>query len=268
MDNGPEVAQAHQEPIITARDLVKEYETEGSVIRALDGVTMEVPRGHFVVVMGPSGSGKSTLLHLLGGLDTPTSGQIFLEGTRLSHLSDRQLSTERRRKIGFVFQFDSLVPVLTAEENIALPAIIDRQQPSHYQARLDKLLEFVGLSHRRRHVPSMLSGGEQQRVTIARALLMEPLVVLADEPTGNLDSRNGIEILTFVKNAQLVMGQTIVLVTHDPKVAAFGDEILYLSDGRIIDQLCLTKDAKRSTTPGQFEKGAREILRWLHTLGA
>lgn len=223
--------------ILATRDLVKEYVTGSDTVRALDGVTFEVPRGRFVAVMGPSGSGKSTLLHLLGGLDRPTSGDVFLDGISLSALGDKAVTLARRNKIGFVFQFFNLVPVLSVEENISLPAVIDGKKPREYTTRLDQVLEMVGLTRWRSHLPSEISGGQQQRVAIARALFTEPAVMLADEPTGNLDSRNGTEILQLMKHAQRELGQTTIVVTHDSRAASFADEIVLLEDGKIRDRL-------------------------------
>jgi len=198
-----------------------------------------------VAVMGPSGSGKSTLLHLLGGLDQPTGGEVTLAGRVLSTLSDKQVTITRRRKVGFIFQFYNLIPTLNAEENVALPLLIDGQRPKDYRERVEHLLGLVGLTERRRHKPDQLSGGEQQRVAIARALVTEPAIVLADEPTGNLDSKSGAEILKLLRQLCDKLGQTIVMVTHDPKAASHADKVVFLKDGHIIDQMRLEgkKDA-------------------------
>ena len=214
-------------------------------VSALDGVDFAVGKGEFVAVMGPSGSGKSTLLHLLGGLDQPTEGEVALDGRALSDLPDRQVTITRRRQVGFVFQFFYLVPTLSAEENVALPLLIDGQRLKDHQGRVDRLLERVGLSERRHHRPDQLSGGEQQRVAIARALVMEPAIVLADEPTGNLDSRSGDEVLGLLRQLCDELGQTIVMVTHDPRAASYADRIVFLKDGRVVDEMRLDggKDA-------------------------
>jgi putative ABC transport system ATP-binding protein len=223
--------------ILEARDVTKQYLLGEHAVSALAGVDFVVEKGEFVALMGPSGSGKSTLLHLMGGLDKPSDGEITLAGQRLSILDDNQVTLVRRRNIGFVFQFFNLLPILTAEENIALPLTIDGQDFRKYQARIDRLLELVGLSDRRGHRPDQLSGGEQQRVAIARALVTEPAVVLADEPTGNLDSKTGAVIMDLLQRSCVELGQTIVVVTHDPRAAAYADRIVFLKDGRIIDQL-------------------------------
>jgi putative ABC transport system ATP-binding protein len=215
-------------------------------VDALSEVDFVVEEGEFVAVMGPSGSGKSTLLHLLGGLDKPTDGEVTLAGRKLSLLSDREVTVMRRHNVGFVFQFYNLIPTLTAEENIALPLLIDGKKLKDYQDRIDKLLDLVGLTERRHHRPDQLSGGEQQRVAIARALVTEPAIVLADEPTGNIDSKTGEGILSVLRKSCDELGQTIVLVTHDPKAASYADRVVFLRDGRIIDEVGLegTRDPK------------------------
>ena len=245
--------------VLATRDLVKEYVTGHTTVRALDGVTMDVPRGRFVAVMGPSGSGKSTLLHLLGGLDKPTSGDVLLDGVSLSALGDKAVTLARRNKIGFVFQFFNLVPVLSVEENISLPAIIGGKRARDYQQRLDHVLELVGLTKWRTHLPSEISGGQQQRVAIARALFGEPAVMLADEPTGNLDTRNGTEILELMKRAQAELGQTTIIVTHDPRAASFADEIVLIEDGKIHD---------RFDVSGAGDERATSVLDWLQAARA
>jgi len=227
--------------------------------RVLDGVDLDVSRGSFVSVMGPSGSGKSTLLHLLGGLDTPDSGEVFLEGKSLSAMDDRARTLIRRHRIGFIFQAFNLVSVLTAGENIALPAVIDGERPEAYEERLRLVLDVVGLTDRSDQLPSELSGGEQQRVAAARALFVEADVLLADEPTGNLDSRSGAELLAVLKRAQHERGQTVVLVTHDPSAASFGDAVVYLRDGRFGGRLQLD---------GEGGDRAQLVLAWLQELGA
>ena len=248
-------------PVLTARDLVKDYDNGRTRVRALDGVSLAVPAGGFVSIMGPSGSGKSTLLHLLGGLDAPTDGDVTLQGRALSALSDKERTLARRHAIGFVFQFFNLVPVLSVEENVALPAVIDGQKPSAYRARLDRVLALVGLDGHRSHLPSEISGGQQQRVAIARALFTEPAVLLADEPTGNLDSKTGLEILGLIKHAQAELNQTVVMVTHDPRVAAYADEVVLLQDGRVTQTLDITMHEGGDAR-------AEAVLTWLQAAGA
>ena len=226
-------------PVLEARDLVKDYTSDGTTLRALNHVSAQVERGQFLAIMGPSGSGKSTLLHLLGALDTPSSGQVLFEGRDLSRLSDKERTLIRRHHAGFVFQFFNLVPVLTVEENVALPLVIDSQPRARIAQRTTEVLELVGIAEHRAKLPSQLSGGEQQRAAIARALVASPTVLLADEPTGNLDSQNGMQIMSVLKDTQRDLGQTIVLVTHDPQVASFGDAVLFLRDGAVVEQVAL-----------------------------
>lgn len=261
--------------VLAAQDLVKEYNTNGSSTRALDGVSLDVPAGMFLSVMGPSGSGKSTLLHLLGGLDSPTAGEVRLEGRSLSELDDKAVTLVRRGSVGFVFQFFNLVPVLTVAENIALPLVIAGEPPESYAERLDEVIELVGLSDRARQLPSQISGGEQQRTAIARAIFPKPSVVLADEPTGNLDTRTGQQVLGLLKSLQETTGQTIVIVTHDPRAAAYGDEVIYLEDGKIRSRIDLNRPSrsKRSARPSRDgtrggERRAQAVLTWLQELGA
>ena len=227
--------------ILEANDVSKQYQMGEVAVDALVGVDFVVEKGEFVAVMGPSGSGKSTLLHLLGGLDKTTDGEVTLGGRRLSVMSDKEVTLARRRNVGFVFQFYNLLPTLTAEENIALPLLIDGKKIKAYQSKLDELLELVGLTDRRRHKPDQLSGGEQQRVAIARAFVNDPDIVLADEPTGNLDSRAGEEIMKLLRRSCDELGQTIVVVTHDPKAASFADRIVFLKDGQIASEIGLEK---------------------------
>ena len=241
--------------ILETNGISKQYQMGTVTVDALAGVDFSVEQGEFVGVMGPSGSGKSTLLHLLGGLDQPSGGQVTLAGRALSDLSDRQITITRRRQMGFVFQFFNLIPTLTTEENVALPMIIDGRRPRDYQERVDHLLELVGLTGRRHHTPDQLSGGEQQRVAIARALVTEPAIVLADEPTGNLDSRSGDEILRLLRQLCDELNQTVVMVTHDPRAASYADRIVFLQDGRIIDEMTIE------------EKDAAAILARLTELG-
>jgi len=220
--------------IVEASGLGKAYQMGEVTVDALRGVDFVVRDGEFVAVMGPSGSGKSTLLHLLGGLDRPSDGEVALAGRRLARMDDDQVTIVRRRQVGFVFQFFNLLPTLSAAENVALPLLIDGKRRKDYAARVDELLALVGLSERRDHKPDQLSGGEQQRVAIARALVTEPEIVLADEPTGNLDSTAGMEILRLLRRACDEKGQTIVMVTHDPRAASYADRVVFLQDGQIV----------------------------------
>jgi putative ABC transport system ATP-binding protein len=226
-DTSTAVARAHE--------LVKVYGSGDTTVRALDGVSVDFPSGHFTAIMGPSGSGKSTLMHCIAGLDSVTSGQVFIGDVELSSLSDKELTVLRRERIGFVFQAFNLIPTLTALENITLP--MDLAGRSAEAAWLDRVIETVGLRDRLTHRPSELSGGQQQRVAVARALASRPQIVFADEPTGNLDSRASAEILTFMQNAVRDLGQTIVMVTHDPIAAGHADTALFLQDGRIVDSM-------------------------------
>jgi putative ABC transport system ATP-binding protein len=216
--------------------LGKVYGEGTNEVRALRDVSLEFLNGEFAAIMGPSGSGKSTLLHILGALDKPTSGRVVVGGTELSGLSDRKLTLLRRERMGFVFQFFNLIPTLTAEENVLLPVLIAGKKPGKYAKRLDELLDLVGLTERRTHRPDELSGGEQQRVAIARALIKLPDIILADEPTGNLDSRTGAEVLGLLKESAARFEQTILMVTHDPRAAATSDRAVFLSDGRVVDE--------------------------------
>jgi len=216
-------------------EAVKTYGAGDSAVQALDGVTVALPKGRFTAVMGPSGSGKSTLMHCLAGLDTVTSGEVWIGETALGSLSDKQLTLLRRERLGFVFQSFNLVPTLTAYENITLPLDLAGTQPDHEW--LDTVVAAVGLESRLAHRPSELSGGQQQRVAIARALATRPEVVFADEPTGNLDSKSGAQLLTFLRTAVDEFGQSVVMVTHDPVAAAYADAALFLADGRIVDEM-------------------------------
>jgi putative ABC transport system ATP-binding protein len=216
--------------------LGKVYGEGSTAVRALEDVTLGFPNGEFAAIMGPSGSGKSTLLHILGALDKPTTGRIIVGGTELSGLSDKRLTLLRRERMGFVFQFFNLIPTLSAEENVLLPALIAGEKAGRYSERLDELLELVGLAGRRDHRPDELSGGEQQRVAIARALVRNPDIILADEPTGNLDSKTGAGVLQLLKESAARYDQTILMVTHDPRAAATADRVVFLSDGRVADE--------------------------------
>jgi putative ABC transport system ATP-binding protein len=224
-------------PVLEAKELQKQYKLGQHTVHALTGVNFQVEAGEFVAIMGPSGSGKSTLLHLLGGLDTPSEGNITLADQSLAKLSEHKATLVRRHNVGFVFQFFNLLPTLTAEENVLLPVIIDGKNPRKYQDRLTHLLELVGLLDRRTHKPDQLSGGEQQRVAIARALITEPAILLADEPTGNLDTKTGTAIMELLRLSCDELKQTVIVVTHDPKAAAYANRIIFLRDGDIVEEL-------------------------------
>jgi putative ABC transport system ATP-binding protein len=230
-----EAAAEQNGAVVTASEITRRYGAGNTAVDALRGVSLEVARGNLTAIMGPSGSGKSTLMHILAALDRPTSGYVVLAGTRLGQLSDTEITNLRRRHIGFVFQFFNLLPMLTAEENIALPMSIAGRKPE--KGFFENLLQKVGLADRRKHRPSELSGGQQQRVAIARALVTQPTVVFADEPTGNLDSRTGKEILELLHESVSDYGQTLVMVTHDARVAAVADRTLFLADGMIVRDL-------------------------------
>jgi putative ABC transport system ATP-binding protein len=222
-------------PAARAVDAVKTYGSGDGAVRALDGVTVEFAAGAFTAITGPSGSGKSTLMHAIAGLDSLTSGQVFIGDTDLTTLKDRALTSLRRDRVGFVFQSFNLVPTLTALENVVLPMALAGRKPD--QAWLDEVVATVGLGSRLGHRPSELSGGQQQRVAVARALAARPAIIFADEPTGNLDSRTGGEILAFMRQAVRELGQSIVMVTHDPVAASYADRVVLLADGRIVDEL-------------------------------
>ncbi|MEU7871317.1 ABC transporter ATP-binding protein [Dactylosporangium sp. NPDC049140] len=218
-----------------AVDVWKVYGSGEAQVNALAGVSVELEKGHFTAIMGPSGSGKSTLMHCLAGLDAVTRGQVYVGDTKITDLSDRGLTNLRRNKVGFIFQQFNLLPTLTAEENILLPLSIGgrKADPAWY----DTVIDTVGLRDRLSHRPSQLSGGQQQRVACARALVSRPEVIFADEPTGNLDSRSGAEVLSFLRNSVRDFGQTIVMVTHDPNAASYADRVVFLADGHIVDEL-------------------------------
>ena len=231
----PPAAETATRAAARAEDATKVYGRGDTEVRALDGVTVEFQRGRFTVIMGPSGSGKSTLMHCVAGLDTLTSGRVLIGDADLTTLDDKRLTMLRRDRIGFVFQAFNLVPTLTALENITLPMSLAGRDPD--RAWLDTVIDTVGLRDRLAHRPSELSGGQQQRVAVARALASRPEIVFADEPTGNLDSRSGGEILGFMRHAVDDLGQTIVMVTHDPVAAAYGDRVVFLADGRVVDDV-------------------------------
>jgi putative ABC transport system ATP-binding protein len=221
--------------VVVAKEVARRYGEGDTAVEALRGVSLGVNRGQMTTVMGPSGSGKSTLMHILAGLDKPTGGSVEIAGTEITTLDDTDLTKLRREHIGFIFQFFNLLPMLTAEENIVLPLTIAGEKID--EDWRDQLIESVGLTERRKHRPSELSGGQQQRVAIARALISKPTVVFADEPTGNLDSKTGGEILELMRQAVQEGGQTTVMVTHDPRSASIADRILFLADGNIVKEL-------------------------------
>jgi putative ABC transport system ATP-binding protein len=244
--------------ILEAHDLVKRYPLGGSEVEALRGVSLSVSKAEFVAIMGASGSGKSTMLHLLGGLDLPTSGTIVIDGVGLVELNEEQRTLTRREKTGFVFQFFNLVPLLTVRENVALPFLIAGDALDAHRPRVDALLELVGLAARGDNQPDQLSAGEQQRVALARALATEPAIILADEPTGNLDYTTGAEILQLLWDSCERLGQTIILVTHDARAAAYADRVLVLRDGAVLDEVTL---GRRS------DHEASTLIRRLASLG-
>ena len=245
-------APAQQGTVVRAQDMTRRYGEGATAVDALRGITLDVEAGHLVAVMGPSGSGKSTLMHILAGLDKPSSGGVAIAGEEITTLADARLTRLRRRHIGFVFQFFNLLPMLTAEENIVLPLSIagEKAEPRW----LEELLHNTGLADRRKHRPSELSGGQQQRVAIARALVSRPTILFADEPTGNLDSKTGGEILDLLRHSVTTYGQTTVMVTHEARAAAIADRILFLADGLIVQEL-------RSTT-------AAHVLEVMSSLGS
>jgi putative ABC transport system ATP-binding protein len=222
--------------VLAAHSLERTYGAGATLVRALAGVDLAVAEGEMVAIMGPSGSGKSTLLHILGALDRPDGGSVEISGRRYDDLSDHELTALRGDVFGFVFQFFNLLPTLTAAENVLLPALVNGERPGKRAARVDELMEMVGLGDRAAHLPTELSGGEQQRVAIARALLREPTVVLADEPTGNLDSTSGATVMGLLRRV-VDGGQTVVMVTHDPSAAALADRVVFLRDGRIVGEV-------------------------------
>lgn len=217
--------------IVSTQNLCKVYGQGETAVHALYGVNIRVQKGEFVAVTGASGSGKSTLLHMLGAVDIPTSGKVFIEGKDIYRNREKDLAAFRRRKIGFVFQSYNLIPVLTAEENIKVPLSLDGQEAD--PALLNELLDTLGLKDRRNHLPSQLSGGQQQRVAIGRAVIHKPAILLADEPTGNLDTQNSREIIALLKDSVHRYGQTVILITHDPAIAAQADRVIMMQDGRV-----------------------------------
>lgn len=225
---------------IQSQNLTKIYGSGAAAVTALDRVNIAIKEGEFVAVMGPSGCGKSTLLHLLGGLDKPTDGAVIIAGDNIGDLSDDKLTELRRRKIGFVFQFFNLIPVLSAVENAALPVTLDGVKPADAKKRASEWLTRFDMGDRLSHRPDQLSGGQQQRVAVARALVAEPELILADEPTGNLDTHSGDEIAALLSNVSKQYKRTIVMVTHDPRIAAYADRIIFLKDGKVVDETQLS----------------------------
>ena len=217
--------------ILEVQNLSKVYGKDEMEVRALDDVSFTVKKGEFVCIVGPSGSGKSTLLHLLGGVDVPTSGQVFIDNTDIYKLDETQLAIFRRRQIGLIYQFYNLIPILTVEENITLPMLLDEQKVD--AAHLERIIGILGLSNRLTHLPNQLSGGQQQRVSIGRALISNPAIILADEPTGNLDSQNSEEIMSLLKLFNKKFNQTLIIITHDERIALQADRIISIEDGKI-----------------------------------
>lgn len=227
-------------PVLSTRDVTKVFTSGGEAVPILTGVTLDISRGEFLTIMGPSGCGKSTLLHLVSGLDRPTSGNITIDGQPILGLNRRQMTLMRRSNIGFIFQFFNLLPHLTVRENIAMPIMITGEDPSKKQKYLNDLIEWIGIEHRTEHFPSQLSGGEMQRVSIARALANTPAIVLADEPTGNVSTRVGEDVMRLLRECVDEKRQTILLVTHNVSDAAKGDRVLFLKDGIIHHEHTLT----------------------------
>lgn len=234
-DSGPAATTATRPIAARAEGAEKLYGQGESTVRALDGITVGFEQGRFTAIMGPSGSGKSTLMHCMAGLDELTSGAVYVGSVNLTELSERELTLLRREKLGFIFQAFNLIPTLTAQENIELPQRLAGKRVD--PAWLDQVIHTVGLDSRRHHRPSELSGGQQQRVAVSRALAARPEIIFADEPTGNLDSRTGAEILSFMRNAVDELDQTVVMVTHDPGAASYADRVVFLADGRIVDEM-------------------------------
>jgi putative ABC transport system ATP-binding protein len=222
--------------IIETLNLRKSYFVEKTEIPVLKGINIQITEGEFVSIMGPSGSGKSTLLYLLGGIEKPTEGTVKIKNVDIASLSDKEISQLRRRDVGFIFQFYNLVPNLSVEENVMVPEIFDGKSPKQLKEKVEKILSIVGLADRKKYMPNQLSGGQQQRVSIARALLYNPGVIFADEPTGNLDSRNATEIMELFKKINKENGTTIVQVTHSEELAQYGSRIIYLKDGSVVNE--------------------------------
>ncbi|PFN48893.1 ABC transporter ATP-binding protein [Bacillus thuringiensis] len=229
--------------VVRLENIVKTYGEGETQVQALKGINLSIRRGEFVTIVGASGSGKSTLLHILGGLDRPSSGNVFIGDENIYNYKDNELSIFRRRKVGFIFQFFNLIPVLNVQENIALPALLDEEQvDDHY---LDEIIRTLGLNERRDHLPSELSGGQQQRVSIGRSLINKPDIILADEPTGNLDTKNTKEVLNLLKVTAKKYNQTVILITHDPAIASNSDRIITITDGMIISDKQLVQNQEK-----------------------
>ena len=219
--------------ILRIEHLSKIYGKGDTEVRALDDVSFTVPKGQFVAIIGPSGSGKSTLLHILGGVDTPTDGHVYVDGTDITTLDETALAIFRRRQIGLIYQFYNLIPILTVEENMTLPLLLDDKKVD--RAHFDSLVQVLGLQHRLGHLPSELSGGQQQRVSIGRALMNNPAILLADEPTGNLDSKNSKEIVELLRQFNKALNQTVIIITHDERIALDADRVIAVEDGKIVE---------------------------------
>lgn len=218
--------------VLEVKELTKIYGSGENQVTALDHVSFQVKKGEFIAIVGASGSGKSTLMNLIGGIDRPTSGSVVIDGKKIFDMNESEMAIFRRRNIGIVYQFYNLIPNLTVDENIMLPCLLNQRKPD--AGKLDRIVEMTGLSHRRKHLPGQLSGGQQQRVSVGRALINDPAFILADEPTGNLDSRSGREVIELLMAANRKAGQTLILITHDENIALQADRILTISDGRII----------------------------------
>ena len=218
--------------ILRIEHLSKIYGKGDTEVRALDDVSFTVPKGQFVAIIGPSGSGKSTLLHILGGVDTPTDGHVYVDGTDITTLDETALAIFRRRQIGLIYQFYNLIPILTVEENMTLPLLLDDKKVD--RAHFDSLVQVLGLQHRLGHLPSELSGGQQQRVSIGRALMNNPAILLADEPTGNLDSKNSKDIVELLRQFNKALNQTVIIITHDERIALDADRVIAVEDGKIV----------------------------------
>lgn len=254
-----EKGRRYDVPILDVKSLTKIYGTGATQVKALAGVSLQVREGELVAIMGPSGSGKSTLLQIMGALDSPTSGTVLLGGKDVGGMNEVERTLLRRAKIGFVFQSFNLVSVLSAAENVGLPLTLAGIRAREVSERTMRTLKLVGLQERAHHLPGELSGGQQQRVAVARALVTEPAILLADEPTGNLDSRTGAEVLQLLRQSCHELGQTVVLVTHDPKAAAYADRVLFLRDGLLADEVEVRRSTRRS-------ESAATILQRLESL--
>ncbi|CAN5516462.1 ABC transporter ATP-binding protein [soil metagenome] len=243
--------------LVSVENVVKKFKQGDRPVAALAGISLEVQRGQFIAIMGASGSGKSTLLHLMAGLTPCDSGKVSINGTDLSTMNDRQLTLFRRRQIGLVFQAFNLIPTLSAEENIRLPLMLDRAIAKNGQGKVDELLASLGLASRRGHRPDAMSGGEQQRVAIGRALVADPAVILADEPTGNLDSVNSKSVCELLRDLSVIHGKTIVMVTHEPTVAAFAQEVAILKDGLLVDRFATDGENSSQSLAMRYQECVR-----------